>query len=234
MALFKKEKPEPKPEAPVSRNTREVEELTAMFAVEPQEAEPQPVEDTLVPPQPILKTINGTYKRVNINEITMPKTAVQTDELVVREVNGKYEIIGVAPIEVKVVQANNEETTIMMLDYIDKTKGLPEKNKLNLYKYELQKSDVVEKLSGKTPAALNGFGEAEFANMVLKGNIDANLKVLPPDALLEASKLSADMQKVLGNIVKKVGTKNITAAAIKSLAGVQANETAVLMKLLQA
>lgn len=234
MALFKKEKTESVPPAPVTRNTREVEELTAMFAAEPQEAEPQPVENIPEAPQPILKTIKGTYKSIDISEMVISKAAKPADEFIVREMNGKYEVIAYTPVEVKVINANNEEVTVMILDYLDKTAGLPEAKKLNLYKYELQNKDLIERLSGKTPAALNGFAEDDFANMVLKSNIDANLKVLPPDALLEASKLSADMQKVLGNIVRKVGTKNITATAIKSLAGVQPNETAVLMRLLQA
>lgn len=231
MAFFKKKEEKKEPEIqPVSKNTREVPELTAMFIEEPTVIEPAPIEEE---PKTILELVDGIHKNINVNELTYAKTAVMTDETIVREVNGKYEVIGIGPIEVKVISGSNDEVSLMMLDHMAKKTNLPDSKILNVYKYEFQNSETVKRLTGKTPAELNGITEEYFAGLVLKNDIDASLKNLPVDVIIEASKLPKDVQKILGKIIENVGSKKITAEAVRSLVGVKADETAILMKLLQ-
>lgn len=242
MAFFKKEKPQVETET--KKNTRDLEELSKMFSHTPEvqesviedstiEKATQVIEQELSMPVPILNSVKGKYDYVDISKLQISKNCVKTDELIIRDNNGNLEIIGLAPVNAKIISATNEEISLMILDYLDKTVGLEENGKMNLYKFELQNPEIVKRLSGRSPAALNGYNEEEFAGIVLKSNMDIRFKDLPTNVAIEISKLSPEMQEIIAKIVASIGPTKLTAEAIKSLSDVPANENAVLMKLLQ-
>lgn len=217
MSIFKKKQTAPKEET-----LPPAEPVPVLIDAEPE------IEEE---PKSLLESVEGKYASIPINLITFGKAAVKTDEIIVLKKDGRYEVAGLGNIEVKVIDASEDELRILMFDHLLKHTELPEDRKLGIYKFELSHNDIVEKLSGKTPAELNGYTEEHFAGMVLKDEIDPNLRILPVDAIIEAAKLPKDVQKVLGGIVAKTGTGKITAEAVKALQGVGANETEILMRL---
>ena len=230
MALFKKKETKPI-KTEVSRNTREIEGLAEAFAEQPvQVEEPVVIEE----PKSLLEAAEGVYQPIDINKLTFRKAAVKTPELIVRKNGDVYELIGFNQVEVKVIEASDDEVSLMLLDHMLKNYNLPEQKKLNILKYEMQNAETVKRLSGKTPAELNGVTDEYFASLVVMDSVDEKLRSLSSDALLEAAKLPKDVQSILGNIVSNIGPAKVTANAVKALQGVKADETAILMSLLQA
>ena len=226
MALFKKKETE---KISTSSNARDVV-AEDTFITEPTEVKVEEPEPEILS---LLELENGVRKIAFVNQLTIAKTAVKTDETIVRVKDGRYEVIGIGPIEVKVVEGSDEKVSLMMLDHMVKRGNLPEAKVLNIYKYELQNSDTVKSITGKTPAELNNVTEEFFASVVLKDSIDAKLQGLPAAAIIEAAKLPKNVQKILGQIVENIGTHKITPETVKALNGVEAEESAILMRLIK-
>ena len=232
MAFFKKkETKEAAPEQVVSRNTREIEGLEEAFKTEPEEKEAA-VE--AAPLKSLLEDKYGVYKSIRITELSFSKSAVPTDEIIVRKKGDKYELIGVGNIEVKVIEGSDQEISLMRLDHLVKHDLIPEEKKLEIYKYEMKNSELIQTLTGRSPAELNGVTDDYFASMVVRDNVDAKLRSLPTAAVIEAAKLPKDVQKILGEIVAQIGPSKITENSIKALNGVKADKAAILMRLLEA
>lgn len=174
----------------------------------------------------LLESKEGMKKFVKITEIQVKDAPMPCNRNVVRFVDGKYELIGMATVPVEVIDVTETEASLLRIDHALKVKGVSGDDRKMSLEYELEHEDEVKKLFGKGVAELNDMSEAELLGMDerLAGleNID-KLTTLPKEVL-----------EILAGIVKDTGIKAVPDRAIDELKVLQdVSERNILMILLK-
>lgn len=161
-----------------------------------------------------LERVTGETKYISPQKLIM-KNPILCNENIVRPVDGGYELIGYAPIKVKIAQLSDDEADILQIDHAVKTQPLSDEDKANAYKYESEKIDVIKNLFGiESVAELNNISESEMAKI---------LKKLPEKT-----------QEILDKILKETDIKDIPDSVFDALANLNnPSERDVLMTLLK-